>query len=59
VDGAMELLTQQHRDRIDRFQETVREVEGGEATTLAALTVLVRELMALSEAVPSEGASVG
>ncbi len=59
VDGAMELLTQHHRDRIDRFQETVREVEGGEATTLAALTVLVRELMALSEAVPSEGASGG
>jgi glutamate dehydrogenase len=50
VDGAMDQLASFHRERIDRYQEMVREVEGGEGASLAALTVVVRELMALSEA---------
>ncbi len=55
VDEAMQLLASRHRDRIDRYQEMVREVEGEPETSLAALTVVVRELMAISEAVPLEG----
>lgn len=50
VDGAVELLAEGHRDRIDRYQELVREVEGGGGTSLAAFAVVVRELLTISKA---------
>ncbi|TVP57428.1 MAG: NAD-glutamate dehydrogenase [Gemmatimonadales bacterium] len=52
VDDAMKRLHEMHGDRIHRFQELVREVEAEEDLGLAALTVVVRELMVLAERLP-------
>ncbi len=52
VDEAIEGITRDHRERLDRFHELVKEIEGEEVLTLAALTVVVRELMAFAERLP-------
>jgi glutamate dehydrogenase len=55
VDAAVETLTQRHQARFNRYQELVAEVEMEDRIGLPALTVMVRELMALAERVQVAG----
>lgn len=51
VDEAVEVLVHRAREPLDRYQELVREVEAEGSRSLAAFTVVVRELVAFSEKV--------
>ncbi len=60
VESAVDALASEHGARVKRYQDLIREIDEEERVGLAALTVAVRELMALAEGVElaREGAEV-
>ena len=59
VDAAVDTLSAEHQEPLKRYQDLVEEIESEGRTGLPALTVAVRELVALAERFQAEGVPKG